>query len=203
MFRVLILAALVTVIAAQSCDPHPHPYPEVEEGSQPVDGTWALHLEPIERRGDCADLQIELTGAGTPVMTLGHVDEELLALDIDGVHLEGFSSMGVLEAEGWAPHGFLVHEPTGFRLAIGVAIDATVDTPESMYGEMTLLAATERGECEIIARLDAWHDPSLRPDRGEGEDAELVEPVEPVEAGDEDEDEGGEASSPFDIFAEG
>lgn len=166
MLRLLLLAALVVVLTQGSC-PHPHPYPEEEEDLLPLDGTWALDLEPVQQQGPCQEVDVQIRGAEAPVLTLAHLGEGRLAMDLDGAHLDGRVEGSSLAAEGVAPAGFLRHRQSGVRRAIHIALDGQLDDPERMRGELTLVLPAAEGDCVLDLAFDARWDPALRPDRAE------------------------------------
>ncbi len=164
MLRLLLLAALVAVLTQGSC---PHPHPEEEERLLPQDGTWALDLEPVQQQGPCREADVQIRGTEAPVLTLAHLGEGVLAMDLDGAHLDGRVEGSNLAAEGFAPAGFLRHRPGGVRRAIHIALDGQVEDPERMRGELTLVLPADAGDCVLDLGFDARWDPALRPDRAE------------------------------------
>lgn len=173
MLRLLLLAALVVVLTQGSC-PHPHPYPDDEEEILPLDGTWALDLETRERTGPCQDVDIQVLGSATPVLTLAHLGEGRLAMDLDGAHLDGWVVGSSLSAEGFAPDGFLRHHPSGIRRAVHIAMDGQIDEPERMRGDMTLVLPADEGDCVLELGYFARWDPALYPDRLEPDEVEPI-----------------------------
>lgn len=166
MLRLLLFAALVVVLTQGSC-PCPHPYPDEEELLLPQDGTWALDLEPVAQQGRCHEVDLRLRGAGAPVLTLAHLGDGVLAMDLDGAHLDGRVDGSNVAAEGFAPAGFLRHRPGGVRRAVHIALDGQVEDPERMRGELTLVLPAAEGDCVLDLGFSARWDPALRPDRAE------------------------------------
>lgn len=181
MTRLVVLAALLALLFTADCSGPPCIEP-VEEQILPVSGAWELALETPELGGVCNGIETRPLLSAPLRAELGVVDEDLVHLDLAGVHAEGRVQGDQLYAEGWAPASAVRDGPEGPGLPMGVVIDGAIDDPRNLDGELLLRIEGPRGICEVTA----WFHAQPLPDT-EGEpalcDAPVpAEPAAPVQA---------------------
>ncbi|NOY26595.1 MAG: hypothetical protein GXP62_12035 [Oligoflexia bacterium] len=159
------LFALIAIIALASSASCPGP-PCAAVGTadagapllMPAEGAWELTLDQPELSGPCQGIDTRALVETRLRGELGVTPDELIHLDVSGVHLEGTVWVDHLYAEGWSDTGFMQTLPDqgdGLRLPLGVTLDATISDPRHFDGELLLVMETDRGRCEANAWFSA------------------------------------------------
>lgn len=152
MSRLVLFAALLALLFTADCSGPP--CGEVEGAALlPVSGAWDLRLEQPTLSGPCGEVDTDALVRATLRAELGVVGEDLVHLDLDGVHLEGRVQGDHLYAEGWSDAGFMADQPQGMRLPLGVVLDARLADEHHMDGELLLIIEAPHGLCEAAARF--------------------------------------------------
>lgn len=152
MSRLVLFAALLALVFTADCGGPP--CVDVDGADVvPVPGAWDLRLEQPRLTGPCQEVDTDALVRTTLRAELGVVGEDLVHLDLDGVHLEGRILGDTLYAEGWSDAGFMEEQPQGLRLPLGVVLDARLADERSMEGELLLIIEAPHGLCEATARF--------------------------------------------------
>lgn len=173
MTRLIVVVALFALIFQADCSGPPC-LEEVQQDVVPVEGAWALSLEQPTLEGACEGVDIQALIRDELRAGLGGAGDGMVHLDLGGVHLEGQVRGEQLYAEGWSEAGFIREQVEGQRLPMGVVMDAWLDSPSVMDGELLLVVEAPRGACEVTA----WfHGEPLPQGEGEGEPMLCDRPV--------------------------
>lgn len=154
MGRFLTLIALIAVISTASC-PGPDCV-ELDSSEGPLlpgTGAWELQLELTSLSGACHGLDTQRLVTTRLQAELSVVDDRMVHLDIEDVHMEGVAWREQLFAEGWFQRGFVYDQDRESFIPLGLTLDAWQDHSSHFEGELLMLI--ERGEatCELIAHV--------------------------------------------------